>query len=64
MHRRLEVIQIFGTRAAVETATKTFDVMFRRCFGSAEQPASWDDVEWARLAHVDQVRRDLRVSDE
>ena len=63
LFRRIDVIHVFGTGAAFVTATKALETLSRWVFGSAERPASWDDVEEARLAFVAQIRRDLRVSD-
>jgi hypothetical protein len=63
LHRRLGAIQVFRTRAAFDRANKAWDVL-HQWFVSAERPTTLEDVTAARDAYVDQVRRDLHVSDE
>jgi hypothetical protein len=62
LQRRLDEVQVFGTRAAFDSAMEALVRLSNRCFGNV-QP-SLQEVMAAKDAFVDQVRRDLHVSDE
>jgi hypothetical protein len=64
MRRQLGEVQVFGTRAAFNRATEAYALLHRWCYGPREDAPTWDDVVMAKDAYVDQVRRDLHVSDE
>jgi hypothetical protein len=60
---RIGDIHIFGTKAADDRAFEAFTKLLRRLDGGEHKP-SWEEVSAYLHAYVDQVRRDLHVSDE
>jgi hypothetical protein len=64
LYRSVGEVQVFGTRAAFERATEAYELLRRLCFGPSEDAPTLRNVDMAQNAFVDQLRRDLHVSDE